>query len=415
VLAALLIALPSLPVMAAGGDLDTSFDGDGRAFAGASGSVHANAVAVQDDGKIVVGGFATGSGMVLGRFNANGTVDNSFGTNGVEFVGTGDQGRAMAIQSDGKILLAGDAYVDHGGDENPDLAVARFNSDGSLDPTFGTGGMVTTDINGSNNWANAIALQSDGRIVLAGNGLGSNHQSDNFAVARYNADGTLDTSFSSDGWLTTDFKNESEDIAYGVAIQADGLIVVSGESSGSDIKFAVARYTSTGGRDNTFSGDGRVTTAVATGTHDFGRAVVIQPNRRIVVGGYAYGNNQEDFALVRYRTDGTLDLDFSGDGKLTTSFGQEYGFERVRSLRIQSSDRRIVAGGSSQSDFALARYNTNGSLDTSFSTDGKLRIDMFDQDEGNGVALQADGRILIAGTSGINVDFDLAVARVLAI
>src|SRR4051794_23755500 len=173
---------------------------------------------------------------------------------------------------------------------------------GDLDVSFSGDGKQTTDFGGSDA-ATSVAVQTDGKIVVAGSSGG------NFALARYGADGTLDASFSGDGLVTTDLGGT--DAGQDVAIQADGKIVVAGSSGGS---FAVARYTAAGGLDTSFSGDGLQTTdfgAAAGGT-----AVAIQADGRIVVGGSSGG----DFALARYDAQGGLDSSFSGDGKQTGDF-----------------------------------------------------------------------------------------------
>jgi uncharacterized delta-60 repeat protein len=405
------LALSANTARGAAGDLDSSFDLDGRATAGA-GYALGRGVVVQADGKIVVGGWDIYAGFLLARFNIDGSPDPSFGTDGVVVPRIGTQARALALQPDGKILVAGSTTVDHAGDEDEDFAIARFEPDGDLDPTFGNGGVAVTDVHVSQNYANAIAVQTDGRIVIVGAAEPTNDYRDNFAVLRYTASGVLDTTFSSDGWLTTGFAAHEEDSAQGVAVQPDGAIVVVGWTRVSgDERFAVARYTSSGKLDKSFSGDGKVTTG---GKSDNAYAVAIQGNRRIVVVGDTWDGDQGDFAVVRYRSDGSLDTSFSSDGKLTTSFGHGSGIERCYAVALQP-DRRIVAVGTSeQSDFAVVRYDVDGSLDKTFSGDGKLHFDVAGQDDGRAVALQADGKIVIAGTAGINSTNELAVARLMA-
>ncbi|MFT6765834.1 MAG: putative delta-60 repeat protein [Alteromonas naphthalenivorans] len=213
-----------------------------------------------------------------------GTLDGSFGGGDGKVttnINGGDIAYGVAIQSDGKIVVVGES--------NSSFGVARYNTDGSLDTSFDTDGFLTTNF-GSVDAAYGVAIQSDGKIVVSGN------SGNDFAVARYNTDGSLDTTFDTDGKLTTDIGSSSTDVAYGVAIQADGKIVVVGDN-GSD--FAVVRYNTDGSLDTTFDTDGKLTTDIGTATADTARAVTIQTDGKIVV----VGRSANDFAVVRYLND----------------------------------------------------------------------------------------------------------------
>jgi len=370
------------------GDLDFTFGDDGKVITDFGGSSSGRAVAVQKDGKIVVAGNSSGD-FAVARYNRDGSLDVNFGTGGTvttDFGGDDDSGNAVAIQQDGKIVVAGSA----GSEENSNFAVARYNRDGSLDVNFGTGGTVTTDFGGDLDFGSAVTLQKDGKIVVAGS-------SDNdFAVARYNTDGSVDMSFGTGGKVTTDFGGD--DNGTGVAIQKDGKIVVSG---GSDNDFAVARYNTDGSLDATFGTGGLVITDF--GGSVFGRAVVLQKDGKIVVA----GNSDGDFAVARYNADGSLDTAFGTEGLVTTDFG---GDDQGTGVAIQK-DGKIVVAGFTDNDFAIARYNTDGSLDITFNPTGSLPgtviTDFGGNDQGAGVAIQKDGKIVVSGGS----DNDFAVAR----
>ncbi len=376
-----------------------SFDTDGilTTPVGVSGDI-GYSVAVQPDGKILFGGCAhNGSDydFALIRYNPDGSLDTSFGNAGKVITPIGpseDWGESVAIQADGKILLGG---FSHNG-TNRDFALVRYNADGSLDSGFGTDGKVITPIGGSDDWGYGVAIQADGKILLGGRSYnGSNYD---FALVRYNTDGSLDTSFSGDGMVTTGFGSSSADAAYSVALQADGKILLAGDSNvAGTYDFALVRYNSDGSLDTSFSGDGKLTTPVGTSS-DYSGTVAVQPDGKILQGGASSG----DFALVRYNANGTLDATFDGDGKLTTAIGafSDWG----ENLTVQP-DGKIVFGGRASNgvdeDFALVRYNTDGSLDTSFSGDGKLTTGFSgsSSDGGYAVGIQADGKILLAGTS----------------
>ncbi|MFJ3788744.1 calcium-binding protein [Kitasatospora sp. NPDC090091] len=401
--AGLLLALSAPGVaVAAPGDLDATFGTGGRVttdFGGATSD--ADAVAVQPDGKIVAVGHADITGdFALARYNADGSLDTLFGTGGkvtTDFNGGDDGARAVALQPDGKIVVAGHSEVPDGGVGW--FSLVRYNTDGSLDTLFGAGGKVVVDFgSGGADDAFGVAVQSDGKIVAAG------YTGGDFAVARLTPGGGLDTTFDGDGKVTTDFAGGA-DAAQAVALQSDGRIVAAGYTGNStgNYDFAVARYNTDGSPDTGFSSDGKVATTF--GGVEFGRAVALQPDGRIVVA----GNTGSDFALARYNTNGNLDGSFDVDGKVTTDFGNS---EIAYGVAVQS-DGRIVAAGDSValnvSDFALARYNADGSLDSGFSGDGKVTTDFGGGfDHALGVALQPDGKAVAAGLGGPGSDFALA-------
>jgi uncharacterized delta-60 repeat protein len=248
-----------------------------------------------------------------------------------------------------------------------------------------------------------VAIQADGKIVVVGGG--------GFALARYNPNGSLDTSFSGDGKQTTDF-GCCANVANAVAIQANGKIVTVGSTdanSGGD--FALARYNPNGTLDTTFSGDGKQTTDLG-GRGSVANAVALQANGKIVAAGVGGGGTHPEFALARYEPNGSLDPAFSGDGKQTTDFGMGAA-DAANGIAIQGDGKIVTvgraSGGSTGDDFAIARYNPNGTLDVSFSDDGRNRTNFGASgafDGANGVALQGDGRIVAVGDG--NGEFALA-------
>jgi uncharacterized delta-60 repeat protein len=342
-----------------------------------------------------------------------GELDPSFGGDGrvaTDVTAGGDFAAEVAIQADGKIVVVGGARWER----DPKFALLRYNADGSLDTTFGGDGSVTTNFTQREDAAWAVAIQPDGKIVAAGD-AGLRTGNSRFAVARYNADGSLDTSFGGDGKVTTQFTRGDDPVA-GVALQADGKIVVSGGAAWNTrhANFALARYDTDGRLDASFGGDGRVTTSFTRG-RDYANEVVVQADGKIVAGGYAtYSrtNGRDRFALARYNADGTLDPTFGGHGKLTTNFTRRN--DVVLDLALQP-DGKIVAAGISASDgsnsrFALARYDAGGTLDSSFGGDGKVETDFTGAyDHAEAVALQPDGKIVVGGaTAGAGGRFVVA-------
>ena len=367
---------------------------------------------MQADGKILVAGRShNGSDFdfALTRYNSDGSLDTSFNGDGkltTDFGSGDDHSISISVQADGKILAAG--YSFNG--TNYDFALVRYNADGTLDTSFSGDGMLTTAIGATADIGYSVTLQADGKILVAGYSVAGLDK--DFALVRYNTDGTLDTSFSGDGMLTTDF-GSNEDIGYSVSLQADGKILVAGQSkNGAFNDFALARYNTDGSLDTSFSGDGMLTTAIGASI-DVGYNVTVQPDGKILVAGYSHNGVDVDFALVRYNTDGSLDTSFSGDGKLMTDFGSgaDVGYDVI----VQPDGKILVSGfnaNGANNDFAIARYNADGSLDTSFSGDGMLSTAIGSgEDIGQSIALQPDGKILVSGQSHNGVDKDIALVR----
>jgi len=375
---------------AAPGDSDTGFSGDGRVTTNFGGTDVGRSIALQSDGKIIVVG-ETDNAIGLARYNTNGSLDTSFDSDGTLINGSGSDNLyrplRVIVQSDGKILVGG--YYEFQCIHAPEVPVfpkfflKRFNSNGTVDTTFDTDGNVFFDI-GSTSYGQDFALQSDGKIVMVGNTAGT---TGDFIVARFTSSGALDTTFSSDGW-TVDNIGSSTDVAHGVALQSDGKIVVAGESGGN---LAVARYTTSGALDTTFSSDGKDTVDLGTST-DFGFGVAIQSDGKIVIAGTG-----SQISVVRYTTSGALDTTFSSDGIASDGFGS--GLSQGYQVALQSNGKIVIAGHHS-GDFAIARYTTSGALDTTFSDNGHRTMSFSAIARAYAVAIQSDGKIVAAGSNG---------------
>jgi uncharacterized delta-60 repeat protein len=398
------LGLAARPAVAAPGDLDPTFSNDGKVTAGSDhGGLQEepdfSGLTVQANGKIVAAGD---SGLV--RFYSDGTYDDAFPTE--------DEPPSLAavtVQDDGKLLAAGHANHSFG---EEDFLLRRYEPDGALDATFAGDGTATTDFAAHEDQGKALAVQPDGKIVVAGYSVGLDSDdvpSKDFALARYNPDGTLDSGFSGDGRRTTNFGGD--DAAYDVALQPDGKVLVAGSSSGD---FALARYEPDGRLDQTFSGNGKLTVRFGDQRGAGAQALVLRGNGKIV----AAGGESGKFALVGFDPAGLLDSAFGGDGIVTTRFTGGHGYPRGASASdLALIDDRLLAAGRADDDFALARYRLGGRLDPDFSGDGKLRTDFpFDDDAAAAIALQ-DGKLLVAGTSTYYVDEvpwgDGAIARYL--
>ncbi len=394
------------------GSLDTSLDTDGKVTTPFLGEDNASELLLRPDGRMIAAGTTetgTVSDFALAGYNTDGSLDASFGVGGKVITDYGGQSagaNSVAIQSDGKIVVAGSA----GNGSNSDFAVTRYNPDGTLDTGFGAGGKVMTPILSLDDVITSVAIQGNGKILAAGIAITSTDaNSGDFALVRYNPDGSLDTSFDGDGKVTTPIGN-GDDRAYGIVIQPDGKIVLAGDASmpGTERDFALVRFNVDGSLDSTFDSDGKVSTHM--GSHnDRVAAVALQPDGKIIVG----GDDNVDFAIARYNSDGSLDTSFDGDGKVTTPILTLT--DQIFSLAIQP-DGKIVAGGAASGpanpDFALARYNNDGSLDTSFDGDGKVTTPILTSTDRIGtIKLLADGRIVAGGSADLSGGSVLAFAR----
>lgn len=433
-LSAGLIAVPGAPpaaaAVAAGGALDPAFGTGGKVVTDVTGAARYDVledIAVAPDGKIVaVGSTAvrTPEGeeedqpdydFVVARYNADGTLDATFGDGGVVRTGFGgtqsyDQAAAVAVQRDGRIVVAGDADPDLEGGR--DYALARYRRDGSLDPTFGDGGRVVahSDVLPS---VSDLVIQPDGRIVLGGSAQRVPGSADwDFALVRLRPNGVPDTSFGDGGRaLTPVTAGNASDSVEALALQPDGRVVAVGSSAS---KFALARYLCDGTLDGTFGTGGTVVSAAtAAGASGVAFAVALQSDGRIVVAGSGGG-----FAVHRYRSDGTLDPAFGAGGKAGTP-----NQGRAEAVALQP-DGGIVVGGMAtapgkppfgwDTDFTLVRYRQDGTADTSFGSDGSVWTDFAGdggRDEINAMAVQPGGRIVAAGETGSaggDADFGLA-------
>jgi uncharacterized delta-60 repeat protein len=415
--------------LAAPGDLDLTFGRRGEVTTDFKGSNDiANAAALQSDGKIVtvgirfVGSSAVTGDFLVARYNPDGTIDKTFGQGGrvITDFGMTESASSVAIQPDGKIVVAGGTYPGF-----PFLgfyALARYNPDGSLDTTFGSGGLVITSFNSEGAFVSALALQPDGKILAAGTkyiNFTSDDSSDtDFGIARYNSDGSLDTTFGIGGEIATDF-NQKNDDAFAIILQPDGKIIAAGDATSpiTFIDFALARYLADGSLDTTFGTAGRVETDFGGKNLDQARAIVLQADGKIVAAGTTVSKNglTQQFGVARYNSNGIQDATFGKRGLATVNFGSSG--QIAHSILLQPDGRLVTVGfsdnESSDSDFLVAWMNSNGTLDPAFGTAGEVRTSLGDLNGGaNAGLLQADGKIVAVGFNATptrkGVDFALA-------
>jgi uncharacterized delta-60 repeat protein/uncharacterized repeat protein (TIGR01451 family) len=409
----------------AAGSLDTSFNSTGTVTTPWSNSDSAAAVAIDAQGRIVVAGSTTIDTFPIGqtgvfavlRYLPSGALDTSFNGTGkwslnASNAGYGSAATGVAIDSHGRIVAGGFEY--NGTDY--DFAAVRLNPDGTLDTSFGTGGKMVTGVYVSaRNIANAVAIDPQDRVILAGYSQVPGSDAD-FAVVRLTAAGALDTTFNTTGKLAYNVAGIAhDDRAYGVGVDSQGRIVAGGyvnNGTFSDNDFAVARFTPTGGIDTTFGNSGRTVTNI--GYNDLAMGLAVDGQDRIVLGGYSniISGSAFDFEAARYTPAGVLDTSFGigGETRLDVTSGQS---DYAQAVAIDPAGN-IMMGGAANHGFAVARLTPNGTVDPTFGNNGS-RITSFSPDDAfvDGVAVDQLGRVVAAGDTRNTVSSNehIAVAR----
>lgn len=336
--------------------------------------------------------------FMVTRFNSDGSLDTNFGSEGivVTSVRNEDKVTGLIIQPDGKLVVAG--YADSCslfGDACEDFALVRYSSDGALDTSFGDGGIALTDFGSRADRARTLIIQTDGKLVAAGSYYDTSNRVTGLAMAYYNTDGSLDSGFGSGGKVATHII----DVAYALANHPDGKLVAAGSvDDGFNMDFALVRYDLTGSPDTSFGSNGKVVTNFIVADFGYGGgdayALVIQPDGKLVVAGST--SSHKYFAVVRYNPDGTLDNSFGSKGRVITNFGAENTI--AKALLIQP-DGKLVAAGVSGYKFAAARYNPDGTLDQTFGAGGIITTSLGTGSSANAVAIQPDGKLVLAGSN----------------
>jgi uncharacterized delta-60 repeat protein len=365
---------------AAPGDLDPTFGTAGVVQTAIGSSATANAIALQPDGRILLAGSSYPGGLALARYAPDGALDSSFGTGGVLTGPVEVTALGVAVQEDGKIVVAGRF-------RDSDFALVRYTADGILDTSFGQDGVVI----GPPGQAESLAIQPNGMIVVAGFDSDPDRADLNaFTLARFESNGTPDLGFGSNGVVRTRIGLAAS--AFAIALQPDGKIVAAGGSI-PDVTppytaMTLARYLPNGRLDQTFGSDGVVSTPIGAG---FSGAsdVALQPDGRIV----ATGNTDNDFAVARYEPDGSLDTTFGDHGSTTTQTGPSSYATAV----ALEADGSIVVAGSADETFALTRYHSDGELDPRFGYGGVATNTIGLHGGASAMAIQPDGRILVGG------------------
>lgn len=407
------------------GQLDASFGTGGKVGGPLSSRQITYALGIQSGGKLVVAGASSGSGSSvnlvrlgfgLSRYTASGALDTTFGPSRTGRVRTllgpkADEAHALVVQSNGKLVVAG---VTKSTGTGFAIAVVRYNANGSRDTGFGPthSGIVRTPV-GANAQAFALAQQPDGKLVAAGSTF--NGSNTDFAIVRYTAIGSLDSTFGTGGIVTTPI-GTGADIAYAVAVQPDGKIVAAGlrsnaSKTGHNYDIALVRYNANGSLDTGFGTGGKVRTTVGP-SDDVARALVIQPDGKLAIAGFSVINGVGGSVLVRYKPDGSLDPSFGSGGKVAP--GALAGY--VASGVVVQPDGKLVTANhapgpnSPKNRFAVARYLPNGNPDSSFGTGGNVVTPNGGlASAATAIVRQPDGKLVVAGTVVSNTKPDYLV------
>ncbi|MES2590813.1 MAG: T9SS type A sorting domain-containing protein [Bacteroidota bacterium] len=404
-----------------GQNLDNKFGNNGKLTTEIStaGDNTILSLAIRTDNKIVAVGRSQNSigycDFSLACYNIDGTLDVNFGKKGqlITPVSKGrNSAKAVAIQPDNKIVVAG--YADNSVlkcssiDCQRDFAVIRYTTDGALDYSFGKNGVTITDFGSGYDGASSLAIQSDGKIVVAGNAYDGS--SKHIALVRY-SDGNLDNSFGQSGKILTHLEGSSS--AQSIFIFSDGKILIGGNIyNGKDYDFVFVRYNSDGSIDKSFGIDGL---AIIDASHDndYMLSTILQPDGKIIGIGYSGGYYVSDFTLVRYNSDGSLDENFGTSGITSTSIDAA---DKAYSAALMRDGKIVVVGytdNGKDRDFSVAMYDKDGKLENGFGKEGKVVTDFRTRsDEAHSVAILPDDKIIVAGYSdsedGSGSDFALA-------
>ena len=389
----------SLFLQAQSGDFDPTFNGNGVVIGNyTEDNNSADAMAIQADGKILVsGGTGIASNIQIGvsRFNTDGSLDTTFGNDGVTIISSGwvkSFVYDMEVQPDGKIVLAGYRWNNTTGD----FLMVRLNEDGSMDDSFGTNGIAIID-DGETEVAESFTILPDGKFIISG------YVHDDFTMVRINHDGSVDTTFGNNGWVRTEF-DEGSSFSFETTVNADGRIVLGGMALGYDnvYKYAAAAYHADGTLDTSFGTNGKVVFNVGD-SNDFGISLIQLEDGKILFGGhsyYGYSPLRYELAVVKLNADGSFDTSYGNNGVFKARL-VENGESYFADMVLQPDGKLVITGTANESgvySYGITRVTADGQLDTTFGENGKVvsYIDINDSESFN-IALQTDGKILVSG------------------
>lgn len=397
------------------GSLDINFGNSGAVITEiGTGFSWTGDMEIQNDGKIVIAGHSLGDGypmITLVRYNENGIPDINFGINGFVFteVGIFCRANAMAIQSDGKIIVAGYSKTN---ETTFDWVTLRYNYNGSLDETFGNEGVVITNVENSSNLY-GVEINSEGKILVCG--YSSNGESTGISSVMYNTDGSLDLSYGDNGFSIIKLCQSPDIEAWAVDMIDNGQFFAAGFVYNTTLlrnKISIVKFLADGNIDNSFGINGVSETSLGD-SDDFANAIYCLPDKNILIA----GSTTHGAFLARFDKFGNPDNSFGINGFIMTNFGtdenENYG------LTVQRDGKIVVAGVSgpnaqnTNGNFGLVRYNSDGSIDENFGSDGKVTLDLSNgyNDVAFIVKEQPDGKLVASGISQNGSYYNISLAR----
>jgi uncharacterized delta-60 repeat protein len=407
----LLFLLSAIFAFAQSGEIDTSFGINGKVITGiGSNNNWAYGIAIQPDGKFIVGGtYVSSNGdndFALSRYNIDGSLDITFGTGGrvvTDFLDYGNNYsyiHSVLVLPNGKIIVFGTTGRQG---FTPQSAVVRYAGNGSIDTGFGNNGKIVSNlfpysINGSK-----MAVQPDGKLIITSEKIYDADPNYYIGVERYTEDGVLDTSFGTNGVAVAGFGN-GRSIASSIVLQPDGKIVVSATYNQSAIfNMSITRFNGNGTLDTSFDSDGKVTTSFGPGTSGESMQAFLKPDGKIIIAGAVYNTNARYFGVVQYNNNGSLDTTFDSDGKAWYAFAGETDYSSISSVTRQADGKFLVICkptdyGATTSDFVVRRYNANVTIDTDFGVNGRIQTSLINgYSEAQSAAVAPNGEIFVAG------------------
>ena len=390
--------------------LDTAFGDNGKVITDVNTTDYGRSVKIDQNNKILLGGMTLdgSNNFMIARYNDDGTLDTAFGTNGIVITfissSTYNPYNSLAIDASNNVIICCQAQT--GGSYN--MVLARYNDSGVLDSSFGTGGIVITDFGGLDAGV-SVAIDQNNQIVCGGY---SQTTKVYYCVAKYLANGTLDSTFGTSGKVTTDIStNSTDDNPWALIIDASNKILLVGNSQfpSTGYDFAMVRYNQNGSLDISFGQNGIVTTDIRNNSDDTAYCVAIDSSNNIVLGGQAIPY-YTDFALVRYNQSGQIDTTFGVNGIVTTDI---FGNDSAYSIAIDNSNHIVIGGYTDANgfDFIIVKYNADGSRFKGFGDNGSITSDIGTYDQGNSLVIDSQNRILLGGSTETAGNSDFALIR----
>lgn len=407
----LIIVSAASSILARPGDLDPFFGDNGKVIKRWGGGEDSFKDVLQlPDGKVLVLAKDAPFNIILARYNANGTIDTTFDGDGfaIHWLGAMSFGYEMALQPDGKIVVVGASRQTNPQD---DVMVLRFNPDGTFDTTFNGTGKFFRNLSTGNDVATDVYIQPDGKIVIAGHTNAETSDATDIILMRFNPNGSLDTTFDTDGLVITSTPGDARDLATAVEVLPDGKMIVLGSTRPNQSPFPqfllFAKYESNGALDTSFGTGGLKTHYYGDEIYPTPASMIVQPDGKIAACVNLWFT--EVSTLMRFLPDGSIDTGFGSNGQTIFGTSGSYVYDVV-----QQPDQKYLVVGLTNLDLLAARVDRNGFLDPSFGNNGitTVAVPGAFTEYAWAADLQKDGKLLVAGDFSLSLfDYDSILLR----